>query len=161
MKLDFMPWKVDVDVEKTQQYYVDNDDCLDKKINQKFTKILTDEQKMFFKRLGVDIEKVKIDYHKLSDEEMSALEKKEIFDVSYLVCGKLLSITSLQAEVYCDDDVFGRDILNEVDVIEMNEFTNAIGNMQYSFKHPATAFPEKNLETWDCGFIGGKVIMKI
>ena len=39
---------------------------------------------MFFKRLGVNIEKVKIDYHKLSDEEMSALEKKEIFDVSYI-----------------------------------------------------------------------------
>ena len=36
MRFDFMPWKVDVDVEKTQQYYVDNDDCLDKKVNQKF-----------------------------------------------------------------------------------------------------------------------------
>lgn len=81
--------------------------------------------------------------------------------MSYLVCGKLLSITPFQAEVYCSDEIFGRSILDEVEIIEMNEFMNTIKNMQYSFKHPATAFPEKKLETWNCGFIGGKVIMKI
>lgn len=77
MRFDFTPWNIDVDVEKTQQYYVDNDDCIDEKINSKFIKILTEEQRLFFKRLGVDIEKVKIDYHKLLDEEMLALEKKK------------------------------------------------------------------------------------
>ena len=158
MKYELNPWKIEVDTEATLKYYKNHDDSNKKEINQRFISILSEKQKGFFEQFGVDLEKIKIEYHKLSDE-MPGLKEKEIYDVSFLICGKLLSITSYQAEVYASEDVFGKEILNETEVIESIELINNIDGMGYSFKHPCTEFPER-FEQWNCGFICGKVILK-
>ena len=72
----------------------------------------------------------------------------------------LLSITLFQAEVYGSEDVFGKDVLKGVEIIDSTEILHDIDGMSCSFKHPCTTFPEKNFEDWDCGFICGKMILK-
>lgn len=161
MEFNFKPWRINVDVEKTKKYYSDNDDSITKEVNKKFVKILSEQQKAFFEQLGVDIEKIKIDYHNLQNDGALDVGIKESYEASFLVCGKLLSITPFQAAVYGDEETFGKVILDEVEVVDMSDCVNSIGDMQYSFRHPAVAFPEKRLEEWDCGFVCGKVMLKV
>lgn len=154
------PWKIDVDLIGTKEYYRKNDDCLDKEVNLNFINILSKQQMEFFENLGVDIEKIKIDCHHLEEDcSSNDTEKKEIYEAAFLVCGKLLSLIPFQAEVYSSEEAFGKDILNEVDIVETAGISN-IDGMEYVFKHPSTSFAEKNLETWDCGFVCGKARLK-
>lgn len=70
--------------------------------------MLSEKQTHLFKQLGIDLEKIKVECHKMP-EERTDIKVKEIFEISFLICGKLLSITLFQAEVYGSEDVFGKD----------------------------------------------------
>lgn len=159
MKYEFGPWTVDINMYDTQKYYKNNDDSIDKKDNARFMNMLSEKQTHLFKQLGIDLEKIRVECHKLPEEIMD-IKVKEIFEISFLICGKLLSITLFQAEVYGSEDVFGKDALKGLEIIDSAEILHDIDGMSCSFKHPCTTFPEKNFEDWDCGFICGKMILK-
>ena len=49
MIADFYPWKIDVDIEATKQFYDENDWSEDRAANQKFCDVMTGKQKQFFR----------------------------------------------------------------------------------------------------------------
>lgn len=161
MTYKFNSWEIDINLADTKKYYANNDDSIDKKINNRFLELLSDEQKQFFNQFGLDMLNVNVEYHKLA-EETSDMEVKEIYDVTFLLCGKLLSISSFQADIYGAEDVFGKDSLKNVKVFPIDNIINSdtIDGMLISFKHPCMFFPEEKYEHWDCGFVLGKAILK-
>lgn len=155
MVFDFFPWKIDVDLGSTKQFYEKNYLSTDAFINEKFTKSLTQKQLDFFDNLGVDLSKVSIEYHE------AVFDYKEVYEVKYLLCGKLKSIASFQAKVYSDDDVFGSDIFQSVEVVDTADFElNKIDGMNITFKQPVTGFEDERFEKWDCGYVCGMAILK-
>ncbi len=94
--------------------------------------MLSEKQTHLFKQIGIDLEKIKVECHKLP-EEITDIKVKEIFEISFLICGKLLSITLFQAEVYGSEDVFGKDALKGVEIIDSAEILHDIDDILCSF----------------------------
>ena len=55
MIIEVHPWKLDVDIEGTKNFYKDNDYSLNKEWNRNFVNGLNKCQKEFFENLGIDI----------------------------------------------------------------------------------------------------------
>lgn len=77
------PWKIDVDLIGTKEYYRKNDDCLDKEVNSNFINILSKQQMEFFENLGVDIEKIKVDCHHLEEDSSSNDTEKKFMRLHF------------------------------------------------------------------------------
>ena len=65
MKYEFGPWMVDINMDDTQKYYKNNDDSIDKKDNARFMNMLSEKQTHLCTQLGIDLEKIRVECHKL------------------------------------------------------------------------------------------------
>ncbi|MDD5949667.1 MAG: hypothetical protein PUC39_08090 [Lachnospiraceae bacterium] len=163
MEFEWIPWKMDVDVEGTRDYYKSHDLSVKKKVNAVLRERLNQKQIDFFNALGVDLERVQVMYN----NELALGDVKEVYEVRFLLKGTLQSLTSFQAEVYADEEVFGKKILEQVEVVDDKDFlsdeyveNNNIDGMWISFKHPCIAFEWEEFQTWDCGYICGVAVLK-
>ncbi|MDD5950197.1 MAG: hypothetical protein PUC39_10805 [Lachnospiraceae bacterium] len=156
MIYNFYPYTIDIDTKHIIDFPHDIT-ILDKDKSSlpQFKSILTDEQMSFFKKLGVDINKLGIDYHSYNNIE--------IFETHFLLRGKFISLPELQVKTYLNIEYFGKEILNDINVISLSENDmnkNRIGNMQYSFKHPIIYSNKQIYQKWNCGYICCVIILK-
>lgn len=165
MIFDFNPWQLDVDVDLTKQFYKEADYSTDKTVNLEFIKSLSSEQRMFFDSLGVDLTKadvVKIIYEIPEDEDTPASKIYRMF-VNFLIRGKILALPKYQKDIYCDEEVFGKNFPASVKVLSDDEeyiktFDNGIG-AGVVFKHPCFHFDDEKFKCWDCGYILGTILI--
>lgn len=163
MELEYYPWKLDVDVEGTKVFYESHDLSQKKKYNESLRKKLTLKQRAFFDRFGIDLSHAKI-----RRDDFKCGKVKYVYVISCLVKGTLKSITSYQADVYADSEVFGKEILNGLEVVDMDmmdvgentDAANNIDGMLVSFKHPGLTFEDEQFEEWDCGYICVTALLK-
>ena len=125
-----------------------------------FTELLNPLQKEFFNNLGIDLMKIEIEKRDFLDNE----EVPFIYSIDFLICGRFLSLPKVQLDVYSDEEVFGTSIyLQSIESIETDDLVayDDLGlGIGIRFKHPAIHFEEKRFEEWDCGFIGGALIVR-
>lgn len=166
MIFNFHPWQLDVDVESTKQLYSEIDYSIDKTANTEFIGSLSLEQQQFFDSLGVDLTKAEIDktiYDIPEDEEMSA-KKLYKMSVDFLIKGKILGLPKYQKDLYCDEEVFGKDFPSSIKVLSSDDedyltpYNNGIGN-GIVFKHPGLHYDNKKFKSWDCGYILGAILI--
>ena len=126
MIADFYPWKIDVDIEATKQFYDENDWSEDRAANQKFCDVMTGKQKQFFSALGIDIHKVKAEerVHEIPDEEETPGGKIYVRTLDFLFCGTFLSIPDYQWNLYNDEEIVGMRLPETLEVVEMPEYIN-------------------------------------
>lgn len=160
MIFDFYPWKMDVDIEKTKEFYQDNDYSVNKEWNEEFINRLNISQREFFDRLNIDLMKIEIERRDFIDNE----EVPYILSIDFLICGKFLSMPKEQLEIYMDEEVFGESVdINAIESISTDELVAYDGlelGTGIRFKHPATHFEEKQFQEWNCGFICGTLIVR-
>ena len=60
MIIEVHPWKLDVDIEGTKNFYKDNDYSLNKEWNRNFVNGLNKCQKEFFENLGIDLMNIEV-----------------------------------------------------------------------------------------------------
>lgn len=145
MEFRFDPWMLDVDVSATQEDYKSHDYSKDKELNEQLKKELSFQQSRIFETLGVDPDKMIV-------EKLDFQGAQNVYKFSFIVQGKLLTITNMQAEVYSDEKVFGKEILDHVEVVDIPEggvMVYEMGNLALAFKHPGTS------KKWDCGKVLG------
>ena len=157
MIFDFYPWKIDIDIEETKQFYQGNDYSENKEWNKTFKNNLNTIQQEFFEKLNIDLMKIKIVKHDFIDNE----EVPYMFSVNFMFCGRFLSIPNEQLEIYMEDDIFGESV-KDIKTI----FTDKISydglelGTGIRFQHPAVYYEDKLFEKWDCGFICGTLIVR-
>ena len=69
MVFDFYPWKIDVDIENTRNFYQENDYSSNKEWNKMFVDVLTPIQREVFDELGIDMMKIEIRKTEFEDNE--------------------------------------------------------------------------------------------
>ena len=69
MVFDFYPWKIDVDIENTRNFYQENDYSSNKEWNKMFVDVLTQIQREVFDELGIDMMKIEIRKTEFEDNE--------------------------------------------------------------------------------------------
>lgn len=160
MVFDFYPWKIDVDVDETRRFYQENDYSSNKEWNKMFVEVLNASQIDFFHNLGIDLMKIEVEKRDFIDNE----EVPFIYSIDFLMCGKFLSLPKVQLELYSDEEVFGKSV--ELDLSECIETEDLVTYDGFGlgtgirFKHPVTHFEEKRFEEWECGFVGGALIVR-
>ena len=161
MIYDFYPWKIDVDVENTREFYQENDYSYNKEWNRLFVDILTPIQRGFFTELGVDMMRIEVRKNEFEDNE----EVPFIYTINFLLCGKFLSMTKHQLDMYADEEIFGQSVvLDSVECIEADRLITYDGlglvGTGMRFRHPASYFEESQFQEWNCGFINGALIVR-
>lgn len=160
MLFDFLPWKIEVDLEKTKQFYIENDYSVNKEWNQNFSKCLNANQRAFFDTLNVDLMNVVVDRHDFEDNE----EVPYMLSIHFFVCGKMLSMPEQQLELYMDEEVFGAIVnKDEIEPIETDDLItyDALNlGTGIRFKHPAVLFEDEKFQKWDCGVVCGSLIVR-
>ena len=161
MIYEFYPWKIDVDIEKTRNFYQENDYSSDKDWNRMFMDTLNPMQKEFFDNLGVDM--MKMEVHKTEFEDNP--EVPFIYSINFLLSGKFLSLTKHQLDLYMDEEIFGQRVVEDsIEGIEVDSLINYEGlglpGTGVRFRHPATYWEESQFQEWDCGFINGTLIVR-
>ena len=154
MILNFYPWTIDITDEVK---YLEDSISFESNVNntEKFKSVLTNEQIGFFEKLGIDINKLTVDYH--------LFNSTEIFETRFLLKGKFISMPSSQINTYLDIEFFHDSILKNIkttDVSGEDMAKNHIENMQFSFKHPIIYSDKEIYKQWDCGYVCGVVIIK-
>ncbi|POP31531.1 toxin-antitoxin system protein [Lactonifactor longoviformis] len=165
MIFDFYPWKMDIDIKATEQLYERKDYAKDRNANQTMLEAMSEKQKDFFVSVGVDILKAKVTekvYNIPSDGELSG-GKIYSRTLDFLMCGKFLSIPDYQEEIYSDEDIFGMNFPDSLQVISMPEEQKIpvfdIDGWGCVFKHPLFRFGEEDVTKWDCGYIAGTILL--
>lgn len=165
MIFDFYPWKMDVDVEATKQFYIENDFAKEREVNAKFYENMSEKQKNFFISLGVNAEKIEIEekMYDIPEENDMPRAKIHICSIKFLVCGKMLSLPDYQKEIYGDEEVFGETFSNTITVVEMPEGEKLpvfdVDGMGCVFKHPYFHFDKEVFKQWDCGYVLGTILI--
>ena len=159
MVFDFYPWKIEVDVEKTRKFYQENDYSSNKEWNKMFSDILNLSQQDFFDNLGIDLMKIEVRKNEFEDNE----EVPFIYTINFLLCGKFLSMTKYQLDMYADEEIFGQSVVLEpIECIEADRLITYDGlgleGTGVRFRHPASYFEESQFQEWNCGFINGTLI---
>lgn len=166
MIFEFLPWKLDIEIESTKIFYETNDYSKDKNLNNEFIKSLNKEQKYFFDSLGVNLSKIEIDkaiYDIPKKKEIPASKIKRI-SVNFLVKGSILALPQYQKDLYADEEVFGKTFPDSIKVVSSNDedylrtFDNGIG-AGIIFKHPYFHYDEERFKHWDCGYILGSILI--
>lgn len=145
MEFRFDPWMLDVDVNATQHNYSKNDYSKEKQLNEELKKAMSFQQSRIFETLGVDPDKILV-------EKIPLEGSQNVYKFSFMVKGKLLTITNMQAAVYSDEKVFGPEILDHVEVVDIPEggvMVYEMGNLALAFKHPG------HTKEWNCGSVLG------
>lgn len=165
MIFDFYPWKMDIDIKATEQLYERKDYAKDRNANQTMLEAMSEKQRNFFVSVGVDILKAKVTekvYNIPSDGELSG-GKIYSRTLDFLMCGKFLSIPDYQEEIYSDEDIFGMNFPDSLQVISMPEEQKIpvfdIDGWGCVFKHPLFRFGEEDVTQWDCGYIAGTILL--
>ena len=115
MIFDFYPWKIDANIEKTKKFYQGNDYSSNKEWNKMFVDILNPMQREFFDNLGIDLMKIEVRKNEFEDNE----EVPFIYTINFLLCGKFLSMTKYQLDMYADEEIFGQNVvLDSIECIE-------------------------------------------
>lgn len=171
MKLEFGPWKLEVDIEATKKLYQEKNYALDRRLNQRFSEHLTEDQRTFFASLGVDPLRIRLERKiwEFSGEDQLGFEGK-IYRTAmdFLVCGKFLAIPADQMEIYGDGECFGKEALRDLEITDTQEgigMYDAQGlGIGIRFKHPGFhreefGVDEKTWESWDCGILLGSTLI--
>ena len=151
MEFRFDPWVLDVDVNATQHDYSKNDYSKEKQLNEELKKAMSFQQSRIFETLGVDPDKIFV-------EKIPLEGSQNVYKFSFIVNGKLLTITNMQAAVYSDEKVFGHEILDHVEVVDIPEggvMVYEMGNLALAFKHPG------HTNEWNCGSVLGVGFIQI
>lgn len=160
MIIEFFPWKMDVDVEKTKNFYEENDFSINKEWNEIFISRLNEKQTNFFNTLGIDLKKIEIEKSEFEENE----EVPNIFSINFLFCGKFLAMPEEQLELYMDEEIYGTCMeIKEVKSVPTEELSiyEELGlGIGIRFKHPVSHFEGSEFEAWDCGFINGATIVR-
>ena len=145
MVYEFYPWKIDVNKEKTIQYYQTEDMSADRKINNLVNGKLTKRQKDFFEDIGVDISKIWIQ------------SKLDCFELRFYVVGNIIGLPDSQKEAL--ESVFHIICPNEVELYATDNFLCDIDGMALRFKHPCSYLLDETYNKWNCGFIYGMAMI--
>ena len=161
MVFDFYPWKIDVDIENTRNFYQENDYSSNKEWNKMFVDVLTPIQREVFDELGIDMMKIEIRKTEFEDNE----EVPFINTINFLLCAKFLSMTKQQMEMNADEEIFGQSVAwDSIECIETDSLIAYDGldleGTGIRFRHPASYFEESRFQEWDCGFINGSLIAR-
>ena len=161
MIYDFYPWKVDVDIEKTREFYQENDYSSNKDWNRMFVEILNPIQREFFDNLGVDMMKMEVQKTEFEDNE----EVPFVYSINFLLRGTFLSMTKYQLDIYTDEEIFGQSIdLDSIECIETDRLITydrlGLAGTGVRFRHPASYSEESQFQEWNCGFINGTLIVR-
>ncbi len=108
----------------------------------------------------IDVEKTV--YEIPEDEETSASKIYRMF-VNFLIRGKILALPKYQKDIYCDEEVFGKNFPASVKILFDDEeyiktFDNGIG-AGIVFKHPCFHFDDEKFKNWDCGYVLGTILI--
>ena len=165
MKAEYYPWKLEWEADETKQYYAEHDLAENKADNDKLMSLLTEKQRAFFEQLGADISKVWVER-----TEFELEKNRSIYEIRFLFRGALKSITSFQAEVYQEPEVFGKGIAKQVEVVDIDPVKtlgwknknqgNNIDGMLVSFKHPSVFYDSEEYQKWECGYVCGVALLK-
>lgn len=95
-------------------------------------------------------------------ESAKACKKYRMF-VNFLIRGRILALPKYQKDIYCDEEVFGKNFPASVRVLSDDEeyiktFDNGIG-AGVVFKHPCFHFDDEKFKYWDCGYILGTILI--
>lgn len=164
MIFDFYPWKIDVDIEATKQFYMEKEYATSKNKNTKFYQHMSKKQNSFFDSLGVDVEKMEIEetLHDIPEEDGMAATKIYVCSIHFLICGEIISLPDYQKHIYEDEEVFGVTFPNTINVIEMPEEKISffdVDGLPCVFKHPCFHFTHEKFKKWDCGYILGSILI--
>ena len=128
-----------------------NDYSKEKQLNEELKKAMSFQQSRIFETLGVDPDKILV-------EKIPLEGSQNVYKFSFIVKGKLLTITNMQAAVYSDEKVFGPEILDHVEVVDIPEggvMVYEMGNLALAFKHPG------HTNEWNCGSVLGVGFIQI
>ncbi len=164
MLFDFKPWKLDIDVDATRELYLNNKSI---NISNKVMSVLSENQKVFFESLGVDV--IKTDIKKYIYEFPETEQPSTIISVkiSFLMCGKFCEIPEFQEELYWkgDEKIFTEQWPKELGVVRIDnsEYITIydLENMAVVFKHPYTSIEDEKYSKWGCGYVLGDAIITI
>lgn len=164
MIFNFYPWKLDVDIEATKQFYAEKEYVKGRNENTKFYQHMTKKQKYFFDSLGVDVVKMEIEekLHDIPEEDGMSAVKLYVCTINFLICGKIVSLPDYQKHIYEDEEVFGKTFPDTINVIELpdEELTLFdVDGLECAFKHPCFHFDNKKFKNWDCGYILGTILI--
>ena len=166
MFFKFNPWELEIDVEATKKLYLEENYSKDDEANREFIDNLTAEQKKMFEKLGVNLAKVQVDkaiYDIPEEKDMPEFRAKKM-TVNFLMRGHFLAVPQYQADLYSDEDIFGKEALDGVRVLSDKEedylkvYECGIG-AGIVFKHPGIRFDDERFEKWDCGYILGSILI--
>lgn len=126
-----------------------------------FVDILNPIQRDFFDNLGVDM--MKMEVQKIEFEDNA--EVPFVYDINFLLCGRFLSMTKHQLDVYMDEEIFGQSVVvDSIEWIEVDSLINydglGLSGTGVRFRHPALYLEESRFQEWDCGFINGTLIVR-
>ena len=160
MIIEVHPWKLDVDIEGTKNFYKDNDYSLNKEWNRNFVNGLNKCQKEFFENLGIDLMNIEIEKHDFEENP----EVPFIYSVNFLFCGKFLSMPEEQIEMYREEEIYGScfeiESVESVPCKALSVYDGLGLGIGMRFKYPFSHFEDSRFEKWDCGFINGAVIVR-
>lgn len=161
MIFDFSPWKLDVDVESTQQLYFNNNFSEDKMANARLYVDMSDEKKKFFNELGVDPLKMnfKEKTHVLPGANARNSGKIYMASVDFLVVGKLLSMPKSQKDACVSKGILREPLPIELAIADKESAGYPIEDWKCTFKHPALKYADEAFQKWDCGMVVGSILI--
>ena len=164
MVVEYYPWKMEVDIEATKRLYLLRDDSKEKNTNKKIYGLMTDKQKDFFEALGIDILKIDMEEKIHAIPEDGDLPGGRIYvrTLNFLFCGKFLSIPEYQEMIYGDEEMFGRELPETLEIRREPEEDALpvydIDGLACVFKHPYFRSDEPIFRNWDCGYVLGSIL---
>ena len=142
MIFDFFPWKIEVDVEKTQEYYQTEDMSSDKELNNIVNSKLTEAQRDFFNKLGIDISRIDVSRSKLGD-----------FQLGFYMVGCIKGMPAWQKELF--EKVFPGVCPQDIELYSTDSLLYEVDGMIFRPKHPCSYLMDETYNVWNCGFFYG------
>lgn len=161
MICEFYPWKFETDVEETKKIYAKRDFSINTEWNEHLIQRLTEEQKNFFKSLGVDLMKIPVEEKIWEFDEDN--ENTNVFKIStdFAIRGRLIEIPEWQADIFTDTEILG-ELPQNISVVDGGEMiAYAIGNMKPGIVFKPTYFKveNENLRVWNSGYVIGSLLI--
>ena len=142
MIFEFYPWKIEVDIEKTRKYYQTEDMSSDKELNNIVNSKLTEVQREFFNKLGVDISRIDVSRSKLGH-----------FQLGFYMSGCIKGMPVGQKEIF--EKVFPVVCPQDIELYSTENILYEVDGMIFRPKHPCSYLCDETYNVWDCGFFYG------
>ena len=158
MLFEFYPWTIEADSEKTKAFFKKHDISVDRDVNRRFIKALTENQLAFFESLGVDPERIYIDEQEYCIPPEDGMPECQLFKMSihFLICGEFKALPQFQKSLYSDPDFFGDELPKDLKIVKSREDdlpSYDVDGLKFVFKHPKFRNNNPMFDSWNCGYI--------